>query len=179
MSHKINEARDNLLAEAKKMLIEYGYNQLNIRTLVKNCNISIGTFYNNFNSKGDLVINILNNDWNEILTTIDNISPVQLPFREKLESIYSSVHDFFRNYKNIFIEILIADNLGKSNNLETKKSFCDRMSALINSEINKGAIKVSLSADKLSYIILQNFIYMSKEDYITFEDFYYCLNIHS
>lgn len=179
MSHKINEARDNLLAEAKKLLIENGYNQFNIRTLVKNCNISIGTFYNNFNSKEDLVITILNNDWKEILNTIDDIGSTQLCFRKKLEAIYSSVHVFFHSYKNIFIEILMADNLGKGSNLETKKSFCDRMSVLINSEIDTGSIRAKLPPDKLSYIILQNFIYMSKEEYITFEDFYDCLNIHS
>jgi AcrR family transcriptional regulator len=48
VSHKIDDAREQLLAESKKILVKEGFERLNIRTLVQRCGIATGTFYNNF-----------------------------------------------------------------------------------------------------------------------------------
>jgi AcrR family transcriptional regulator len=175
LSHKIDEAMLRLVTVGRKILIEEGYENFNIRKLVNICGISIGTFYNNFSSKQELTIEILNTDWREILDTIDIISPSELSFKEKLQDIYLLVHDFFHNYKSVFIEMMIEDNIEKNKNMEIKKSFCDRMRALLQAEIDKGTIKIDIDAVKMAYIILQNFIYMSKEDYLSFDEFYQCI----
>lgn len=175
MSHKIDNARERLLAEGKSMLVEYGFDQWNIRKLVKNCDIAIGTFYNNFSSKEELTVEILRADWERILYCIDEAAAMQEPFKKKLERIYSSVYKFFHNYKNVFVEMLIKSIPAKNDNAETKMTFCNKLSALLTAEIAKGTIQTRLEPEKLSYIILQNFIYMSKEDYVTFDEFYQLL----
>lgn len=175
MSHKIDDARERLLSEGKRMLIEFGFDQWNIRKLVKSCDIAIGTFYNNFSSKEELTVEILKVDWERILYSIDEAAAMQEPFKNKLERIYSSVYEFFHNYKNVFIEVLMKSIPTKNDNAETKMTFCNKMSALLAAEIAKGTIHTKLEPDKLAYIILQNFIYMSKENYITFDEFYQLL----
>lgn len=179
MSHKINDARERLLTEGKKILIESGFDRLNIRKLVKRCGIATGTFYNNFRCKEELTVEILKIDWNQIINSIDNVSSMQIQFKSKLEKIYSLVYAFFHNYKNVFIEMLMKSTPAKNNNIEIKRTFCNKMSCLLKSEIANGTLRTSLDTDKLSYIILQNFIYMSKEDYITFDEFYQFLNLNS
>lgn len=176
LSHKIDGARERLLAEGKKMLAEAGFDRLNIRALVGRCGISTGTFYNTFGSKEALTVDILKADWDRILRDIDAVSSVKMPFREKLEQIYASVHAFFHSYKNVFLEMLLTNTPAPNSNAEIKRSFCDRMTRLLRSETDSGTFRTPLDAERLSYIILQNFIYMSKEDYITFDDFYRLLN---
>lgn len=177
MSHKIDEARDRLLCEAKKVLISDGYRNLNIRSLVSSCKISIGTFYNNFQSKEDLAVTLLNSDWKIILDAIDQIGPQNLSFEGKLRKIYLLIHDFFKNYKNVFLDIMAESSAGKNGNAEIKRAFCEKMGTLIQSEIDCGNIRISVDAAKLAYFILQNFIYMGKEDYLSFDEFYRCLNL--
>lgn len=176
MSHKIDDASEKLMAEGKKMLIEAGFEQLNIRKLVQCCSIAIGTFYNNFSCKEELTVEILKADWEQIINSIDTVATMQLPFKSKLEQIYSLVHEFFHNYKNVFIEMLMKSTPVKDNNIEIKTTFCNKLSQLLKTEIANGTLRTTLDTDKLSYIILQNFIYMSKEDYITFDEFYWMLN---
>lgn len=176
MSHKIDGAREQLIAEAKKILVEEGFEGLNIRTLVQRCGIATGTFYNNFSCKEELTVEILKAEWEVILVSIDTVSAIPIPFKNKLKKIYASVYEFFHNYKNIFLEILVKSTSGQNSNFEIKQTFCRKISRLLESEITNGMLPTKLDSDKLSYIILQNFIFMSKEDYITFEDFYQLLN---
>lgn len=175
MSHKINDARDRLLSEGKKMLVEFGFDQWNIRMLVKSCNLAVGTFYNHFSSKEDLTMQILKADWELILSSIDEAAAMQKPFKRKLERVYSSVNEFFRNYKNVFIEMLMKSIPAKNDNAENKMTICNKLSAMLKAEAAKGTIHLRIEPDKLAYIIIQNFICMSKEDYITFEEFYQLL----
>lgn len=179
MSHKINDAREHLLIEGKNMLVKSGFDRLNIRTLVENCGIAIGTFYNNFSGKEELTVEILKTDWDQILNSIDQVASMQLPFKSKLEKIYSLVREFFHNYKNIFIEMLMKSIPVRNNNVEIKMSFCNKLSDLLETEISSGTIHTKLNSDKLAYIILQNFIYMSKEDYISFDEFYQLLDLNN
>lgn len=130
MSHKIDDARERLLSEGKSMLVEYGFDQLNIRKLAKSCDIAIGTFYNNFSSKEEFTVEILRVDWERILYSIDEAAAMQKPFKRKLERIYSSVNEFFHNYKNVFIEMLMKSIPAKNDDVETKMTFCNKLSAL-------------------------------------------------
>ena len=79
-------------------------------------------------------------------------------FKSKLERIYK----FFHNYKNVFIEMLMKSIPAKNDNVETKMTFFNKLSALLAAEIAKGTIQTRLEPEKLAYIILQNYIYTSK-----------------
>lgn len=177
MSHKITEAKDMLLQEGKRLLIEEGYRNFSIRNVVNGCGLSTGTFYNNFKTKEELATKILYMDWEAMLNSMDSIKAEDESFKNKLNDVYLLLRDFFSNYKDIFFEMLIERVPERSSNIEIKEAFCERLVPIINSERESGGITCDIDDRKLSYLILQNFIYMSKEDYITFEDFFRCLKL--
>lgn len=63
-----------LIEEAKKQIEESGYGAVTIRSIAKACGVGIGTVYNYFPSKEDLVAKHLLNDWKQCITAIRAVS---------------------------------------------------------------------------------------------------------
>ncbi|SHE75786.1 TetR/AcrR family transcriptional regulator [Clostridium fallax] len=164
--------RENILEEGKKVLTNYGYDCLNIRTLAKNCNIGIGTFYNYFSNKDKLIIEIIRTDWAKALIPFNKIinSP-DYTLKYKLKIIYNDIDLFLNNYMTTFL-MLVSKGKKCSHNKEILYPVCEAINKTLIYHKNKGDINPSLTCDKLSKILLNNIIFIAKEKDITFEDLY-------
>lgn len=176
MSQKILDGKKKLIEEAKTILVNEGYKKLSIRKLALKCGIGIGTFYNYFSSKEEIVTEIFKDDWMKIVKEVDNLKSVNMEFKEKLSKIYSDIYDFVNNYNNIFQEIIFSEGNSLKRNQEIIKQIYIKLSELIDEEVSKKIININIDSEKMAYMIIQNFIYMSRDKYLTFDEFYYSLN---
>ena len=106
------EAR--LIEEAKKQIEESGYGNLTIRSVAKACGVGVGTVYNYFSSKEELVATHLLEDWNQCIAAIreegsrsGEAQPVALCMHEQLVS-------FSRRHMAIFRDEEAAANFAGS-----------------------------------------------------------------
>ena len=169
--------KEDLLQKAKYILCRDGYNQLNMRSLAKECNIGIGTFYNYFATKDDLVKEILKEDWNSVILLCNKIIYNEnFSCKEKLNYIFDEVKKFLLNHMNIFI--VFFTNNKKSHDTQIIFSPLKKIiSNILLFHKDKNEISPVISCEKLSKLILNNIITICKDNYITFEEFYSCLNI--
>ena len=95
----IEDIQKLLLEETKKQIKEKGYSNVTIRSIAKECNIGVGTFYNYYSSKDMIVASFLIEDWKECLlrmeTIIENNS-------KDLEEIYLLLKKFMYDNETIF-----------------------------------------------------------------------------
>ena len=61
----IDEARERILAEARKTLLTAGYKGLSLRGLARDCSVAVGTIYNYFPNKDTLIALVMMQDWTE------------------------------------------------------------------------------------------------------------------
>jgi AcrR family transcriptional regulator len=66
----IENIRENLLAEARRQVMEQGYAAMTIRSVAKACGVGVGTVYNYFPSKDMLVASFMLEDWQQCLQRI-------------------------------------------------------------------------------------------------------------
>lgn len=66
----IENLENRLIEEARRQTEETGYGTMTIRSVAKSCGVGVGTVYNYFHSKDDLVATFLLRDWNDCLSTI-------------------------------------------------------------------------------------------------------------
>ena len=59
----IENARDEIIAEAKRQLFENGYAKTTIRSVAGAIGIGMGTIYNYFSSKDMLISSFILEDW--------------------------------------------------------------------------------------------------------------------
>ncbi|MBR3310206.1 MAG: TetR/AcrR family transcriptional regulator [Solobacterium sp.] len=73
MPKLIDQAKNKILDSAERILREEGYRDLTIRKVAADCSIAIGTIYNYFPNKKDLVDSILRREWERLLVEIEKL----------------------------------------------------------------------------------------------------------
>ena len=65
--NKIITSKEIILSASKELVRESGLTSLNIRDIAQKCDISVGSVYNYFTSKDDLIFSTVESIWIEIL----------------------------------------------------------------------------------------------------------------
>ncbi|NLC64792.1 MAG: TetR/AcrR family transcriptional regulator, partial [Erysipelothrix sp.] len=65
-------SKEAILSVGKEIVSQSGINALNMRNIAQRCNISVGSVYNYFPSKGDLIIATIESVWQEIIYDSQN-----------------------------------------------------------------------------------------------------------
>lgn len=172
MPKLLDNVRESILKEGKQLLIEKSYKHFNMRDLSLRCNISVGTLYNNFPTKKDLIISILSNDWNNSIHKMNNINTTFYNLHDKLAYVYHEMNDYLSTYINIFYELSSYPHSDfKPNSIHY---LYDLIFDILSYEIERNHLKLKLSIDKVTIFIVNNFISICTNKTLTFEEVY-CL----
>lgn len=105
MNHVVT-SKQELLDAAKQIVYKKGLDKLNIRTLAKHCNISIGTIYNYFPSKSDLLFCVIEDFWKSIFhKDICQMSEV-LSFPDFFALVYDRLQENLKEFHLLFSDQL-------------------------------------------------------------------------
>lgn len=91
--------RQTILAGAKKIAREKGLGQLNIRDVAKECGISVGSIYNSFQDKNELILGIVSDFWQGFFIDYTNHTQQSNSFYCNLESLYLQLAHYLDEYE--------------------------------------------------------------------------------
>ena len=98
----IENLENRLIAEAKRQMEESGYGSVTIRSVAQGCGVGVGTVYNYFSSKDELLAKFMLSDWKECVMAIQEAgihSDTALPVAR---CIYDQLNDFARRNQAVF-----------------------------------------------------------------------------
>ena len=81
----------NIINTSKTLFISRGYENVDMKSISKKCNLSIGTLYNYFPNKRKIIVKILDNHWQNTFSKLKGIS--SLDNRSKLKDIIEIIYD--------------------------------------------------------------------------------------
>ena len=64
--NRVVTSKEEILQASRELLKEQGWTAINIRAVAAACHVSVGSIYNYFGSKADLVSNTVESVWHEI-----------------------------------------------------------------------------------------------------------------
>ena len=98
----IENLESKLIEEAKKQIEESGYCAMTIRSVAKACGVGVGTVYNYFQSKEELIAKHLLDDWKQCIAAIQAVSTYSEFPRPVALCIYDQLISFSRRHAAIF-----------------------------------------------------------------------------
>lgn len=104
-------SKEGLLETARAIAYQEGISKLNIRRLAADSGIAIGTVYNYFPSKADLVAEVIEDFWRNVFHG-GCFNPESRCFIESIEEIYRHLQENLAVFKKEFLEDLRG--LGKA-----------------------------------------------------------------
>ena len=124
----IFNAKEQLLCEAKRQVMEKGYAATTMRSVAGACGFAVGTMYNYFDSKEALVAAFVAEDWKVHLDEMASI-PTDCP-KTLFFGIYNSLINFVNKNRKLFYDCDAAKILHVGFK-EKHKMFIDQLSGFI------------------------------------------------
>ena len=103
-----------LLDEARKQIEEHGYSSMTIRSVASACNVGVGTVYNYFQSKDELVATYMLKDWTECISQIQMVSTVSYTQKPVLQCIYEQLCAYAKCHQSLFQDPTASSNFAGS-----------------------------------------------------------------
>lgn len=98
----IENLPQKLSEEARRQILESGYSTLTIRSVAKGCGVGVGTVYNYYASKEELVAALMLEDWRECMAAILECGKTAQGREPVLWAIYENLNLFLQKHEKIF-----------------------------------------------------------------------------
>lgn len=176
MARVIEQPEALILQTAKAILATNGYKKLSMRAVSQAGGIAIGTIYNYFPTKQDLIAALMTDYWQGYMQVVRVIAASEAPAEDKLARIYDELGPFFRQFQAEWLTSdfrHVADDTAKS--LQAESRFLSDIIAVIEdvlvlAEQGEG-LRTKQSVSATARFIMQNFIAMVQMPMFTYAAF--------
>ena len=176
VSHKIENARENLLSYGKAALLSDGYDSLNIKSLTEQCGMAVGTFYQYFHNKDDLVMQVVQELSAAIPRNIREISAGDWTFRRKMEFVYEQFRNFQKSYVSMQIGLLRLSDDYENLRRKIMSDINVAVEALLDDEIRRGRLELHASAAAAAYLLTHFLFSVGRDTELDFDVIWDCMN---
>lgn len=154
----VNLRKDEIFNIAKEIAIEEGLSKLTIRTLAKKSNISVGSIYNIFGTKDQLILELIESYWeNSLRNIIEESKEAKGDFIYKLNSLYISFKTASEEFHKDWIKDLINVHMANPDIVNMSNKYKElieiRIRELINEDEN---INRNFNIEEFSDFIFEN-----------------------
>ena len=104
MPKAIDDLHNTILREARPILVSHGYEQLTIRNVARICGVAVGTVYRYFDSKDELVSEILRIDWDSVKGQMQRAAETVETPMDGLRIISECIRGFINEYATAWAE---------------------------------------------------------------------------
>lgn len=179
MSRKIDHAREDLMAAGRNFLLQNREGRLgrfNIRDITTECNMALGTFYRYFKSRDDLARQILADDWETVLNSVDTVLRGEGTLYEKVKFIYEQVSRYDNTYRLSAMELFAPtkENLKFMENVSARLT--EKLKLFLQTELDRGDILLDARLDSAAYLLTQLFFVTGRNPAMDFEELWKCMN---
>jgi len=178
MPKTIDNLRENILSQAKEILINDGYENLNMRKVAQNTGIATGTVYNYFPTKKDLLTQLMMDYWEDYLKIFEKIDKEQEDLYAKLRLAYLELEKFIGIIRDIWMRAGTSSSIKPTQQGEIgKRDFTERLikrlEVIIEGyyEINSKSFSMELNAYEISKFIILNFFMMAQMKQFEYDKF--------
>jgi len=157
MSDRTESKRNLIMDAAIRIFAQRGYYKSRIHDIAKEADVAYGLFYHYFPSKEDILINIYQNAWNNLLGYIDHINrKTDEPFdrlRSVIRYIFRSFHRNPQLLKVLIMDVPRVDKFYNDENQHIFNLFFTRIAEIIEAGQKRGLIRKSHAPLIAAFII--------------------------
>ena len=178
MPPKIANARETIMNFGREQLLKKGPG-FSVAGLMDECGMATGTFYSYFHSKDDLLLQLVEEDWNKIVADLDAIVGPALSQRGKAEFIFDRLRIFANTYK--FAQMKMAMRMPLKYYLQHQaramKKMTDKIQEILEDDARAGRVALHVPTDKAAKMIMAVCLAVGRDPELSFSDLWYFMHV--
>lgn len=176
MAKIITDAPKRILHTAREVLESQGIDGLNMRTISQSCGIALGTIYNYYPTKADLLVELMADYWDEFLLGVEETVREEKEIFTALHGIYDLQQRYISGFKNMWLVPALYDvPEGIQKGVRKEEGYLERLTGQIEKLLIKaqaaGEISLKKEATDTAKFILLNFTALSRQSTLSYEFF--------
>jgi AcrR family transcriptional regulator len=179
MAVKLENARGSLMKYGKNFLLQNRdglAGRFNVRDLTSGCGMALGTFYRYFDSKDDLVRQIMMEDWMKIMRSIDSEIQSSRSLYEKLKFIYVQICNFEQVYRYSAMNLLSQTEENRVFKEKCLEDLQNKVADFLTAEIDRNELQLTAKTDAAAYLLIQLISATARNPALSFDDLWQCMN---
>jgi AcrR family transcriptional regulator len=176
LSRVIENPKQLILDKAKGILYNQGYSKLSMRALSKACDIALGTIYNYYPTKKDLIIEMMIEYWQNYLSLVKNIAASHHDIYNKLNNIFNELRTFIESFRQYWLTPeLYGSPEYVEGGLKQEYIFMEKLIIIVQDILEKeqdsNNIQVKLGSHETANFIIMNFVTMVQMPFFKYSSF--------
>lgn len=158
--NKAVTSKEDILSVCKEMVAEKGLQAINMRNVAGKCGVAVGSVYNYFPSKTDLMIAVIDAIWREIIQGISDCNSSS-GFLENVENLFYGVKSGGEKYPFFFtIHSMSVSKNGKDKGRKTMNLYFESVKSDLLCSLQKDQrIKQDFFSEKCSETDFIEFVF--------------------
>lgn len=115
------KTKDVILNEAMNIAHTEGLSKISMRKIANNCNIGLGTIYNYYPTKDDIILDLVEKFWSCCFEGFDDVCKDDLDFFKTMENIYFHMLNYLNRFKKHCLEYMSELPLSSKSKGKTKE----------------------------------------------------------
>lgn len=132
MPKKIDDLRGKILAFSREVLVHEGYSALTIRSVAEACGVAVGTIYNYFPSKEELVKSVMTDDWAKMTLSLKRRLARTSSGLTAVQMVSETLDQFFQLYGGIWMKHPARMDSGNDYRKYHHRALVKQLMALLN-----------------------------------------------
>jgi AcrR family transcriptional regulator len=179
LPEKIKNAREALLREGRRFLMENQdgrYGKFSVRELTARCGMASGTYYHYFGSKDELVLEIMETDWEKVMDGIRPVASMGCSLRDKAEVIYDLLTDFERRYYLSVMNLMSPTPKNLERRHHNEQRLYSLVCGFLAAETERGELVLEADCDSAAYLFIQLILAAGRNPDMDFDKMWKCMN---
>ena len=110
MPKVIANLSEQILFEARELLLSGGWESLTIRSVAARCHVVVGTVYHYYPAKDALIAAVMLEDWQSTLTRMEKASTAADSAADGLRAVFAQLCAFEQQYQAIWQQYALRNN---------------------------------------------------------------------
>ena len=110
----IKDLKNRFLDEARRQIEENGYSSVTVRSVAEACGVGVGTLYNYFDSKDELLATYMLDDWNKCISDISAVSTYSESPAPVLRCIYDQLVKYAAEHNGVLRDKTAINAFGET-----------------------------------------------------------------
>jgi len=171
MPAKMRNARERIIKCGEAEFMKNG-TSFSISRLMASCGVATGTFYSYFHSKDELILQLVDDDWDRIITEIDGLVGSSMPRLKKNKFIYDRIEAFVTKYRFARMKMRGPREYFIEHQDSAFNKMADKVEEVIKDDIDSGRAKINIPPAKAARLLVGMFVLVSKDPKLNFMDMY-------